>query len=38
MKTKYQSSNDGFDDPVDQGRGPYDPGPVDEDDLWFLAG
>ena len=38
MKTKYQSSQDGFDDPVDQGRGPYDPGPVDEDDLWFLAG
>lgn len=37
MKTAHQSSLDDLDDPVDRGRGPYDPVPVAEEDLWFLS-
>ena len=38
MKTARPYLLEDFDDPGDRGRGPYDPAPVDEDDLWFLAG
>ncbi len=38
MKINGQSSQDDFDGSADRGRGPYDPAPVDADDLWFLPG
>lgn len=36
MKATGRSSNDDFDNPMAAERGPYDPDPAAEQDLWFL--